>query len=594
MNTPRPSDTPIASLVALQAASQHLAQAQIGEKDILDRLHSEVHKLLPQGRVHILLFRKDQTELFAWNRDGEAFPSNYYQTPAAQSIVGWMRTSRESLLVRDFLRDWDKLPAKPSHAHISPPPRSAIFAPLVVADEALGTVSVQSDEPDIFTPDHLWQLRILANQTAAALHAGRLLRAERWRANQLWTLAEITRSVVSILDFDELLTHVVDLIEEAFDYYHVQIFVTEPGTGRAKFRASSGLETHKQWRRVGSSTRLGEGIIGWVLEHGETFLAPDVLAEPLYIPDDPRHLPDIRSEIAVPLKLENEVLGVLDVQSDQLNDFDQEDLFVLNALADTVALAIDNARLYSRVQEDARISTELDVARNIQIGFLPDRAPQPPGYEVAATWEPARQIGGDFYDFIPLDDSKLGLVVADVADKGIPAALYMALSRTTMRLVSTRDSSPSVALQRVNTAILDTTYSDLFVTVYYAILDPATHRVTYASGGHGLALQASEDGVTFLRGKGTVLGVVPNINVEEYTTDLAPGDYLIIYTDGVTDAVDENMEDFGEKRLVATIQQHWGLSAKAMLTQIHQDVRGWEKGAPPFDDFTLVVVRRKG
>ena len=586
-------DPALAPLVALQAASQHLAQARIGEKDILERLHSEMRKLLPPGRVHILLFRENQTKFFAWNEEGEAFPPSYYQAPAAQSIVGWMRDSRESLLVRDFQRDWDKLPAKPSHAHISPP-RSAIFAPLVVADEALGAVSVQSDEPDLFAPDHLWQLRILANQTAAALHAGRLLRAERWRANQLSTLAEVTRSVVSILDLDELLTHVVDLIQEAFGYHHVQIFVIEKGARRAMFRASSGLETNELWRRVGRSTRLGEGIIGWVLEHGETYLAPDVSRDPLYIPDDPRHLTDIRSEIALPLKLEDSVLGVLDVQSNELNAFDSENQFILNALADTVASAVANARLYKQVQEDARTATELEVARNIQIGFLPDHAPQPPGYEVAATWEPARQIGGDFYDFIPLADGRLGIVVADVADKGIPAALYMALSRTTMRLVSTRDPAPSIALQRVNTAILDTTYSDLFVTIYYAILDPASHQVTYASGGHGLALQASEAGITFLRGKGTVLGVLPTIAVEEHTTELAPGDYLIIYTDGVTDAVNEAMEDFGEKRLVATIRRHWGLAAQAMLERIHQGVRAWSGSAPPFDDFTLVVVRRMG
>lgn len=593
MTTQNSQDPTLEPLVALQAASRQLAQAQIGEKDVLERLHSEMRKLLPPGRVHILLFRDNQTELFAWNEEGEAFPPSYYQAPAAQSIVGWMRDSREALLVRDFQRDWDKLPAKPNHAHIAPP-RSAIFAPLVVADEALGAVSVQSDEPDLFTPDHLWQLRILANQTAAALHAGRLLRVERWRANQLSTLAEVTRSVVSILDLDELLTHVVDVIQEAFGYYHIQVFVLEKGADRAMFRASSGLETNELWRRVGRSTRLGEGIIGWVLEHGEPYLAPDVAVDPLYIPDDPRHLPDIRSEIALPLKLEERVLGVLDVQSNKLDDFDSENRFILNALADTVASAVANARLYKQVQEDARTNTELEVARNIQIGFLPDHAPQPPGYEIAAIWEPARQIGGDFYDFIPLADGRLGIVVADVADKGIPAALYMALSRTTMRLVSTRDPSPSVALQRVNTAILDTTYSDLFVTIYYAILDPASHRITYASGGHGLALQASEEGVAFLRGKGTVLGVLPTIDVEERTTVLAPGDYFILYTDGVTDAVNEDMDDFGEKRLVATIERHRGLSARAMLERIRQDVRAWSGAAPPFDDFTLVVVRRRG
>ncbi len=925
-----------ASLVALQAASQHLAQAQIGEKDILQRLHSEMQKLLPVGRVHILLFKQDQIELFAWDEDGEALPPSYYQTPVAQSIVGWMRDSRESLLVRDFLNDWDTLPAKPSFEH-SNPPRSAIFAPLVVANRALGMISVQSDEPDTFSPDHLWQLRILANQTAATLRAGRLLRTERRRANQLTTLAKVTRSVVSILDLDELLTHVVDLIENAFGYDHVQVFVTEPGTGRARFRASSSLVTNQLWRRVGKSSRIGEGIIGWVLEHGETLVAPDVSIDPLYIPDDPRHLPNIRSEIALPLKLEDQVLGVLDIQSNELNSFDREDLFVLDALSDAVALAVANARLYGRVQEDAwitsallevaeatnrltqlddvvktitritplltgvdasaiwlkerdsetfrpvaqwgihpetigmffkhdlvpedspalvmieelerplvmrppemdfllspiigqalladaivllplfakgvligalsvsidesdaplsetrlpllkgiadqaasaienaklidaqqeeawistallqvaqamgrarglpetldvaarltaalsgldrctillrqpesgdfrvsisysltrelspiqydelispnqipflaeldatrepvtlldagesdlipdsvvqsyhlgslvglslvaddqmvgalvvdeiearrvknprlldmlggianqaavaierarlqiaeieqqRVATELGVARNIQIGFLPDHAPQPPGYEIAAIWEPARQIGGDFYDFIPLENGRLGIVVADVADKGIPAALYMALSRTTMRLVSTRNPSPSAALQRVNTAIVDTTYSDLFVTVYYAILDPITHHVTYASGGHGLALKANEDGVAFLRGRGTVLGVFSTISVEEFDTDLAPGDYLVIYTDGVTDAVNTDMQDFGEGRLAALLEQHRGLSAQAMLELIREEVRLWQGEAPSFDDFTLVVVKRK-
>ncbi len=187
----------------------------------------------------------------------------------------------------------------------------------------------------------------------------------------------------------------------------------------------------------------------------------------------------------------------------------------------------------------------------------------------------------------------MGIVVADVADKGIPAALYMALSRTTMRLVSTRNPAPSEALQRVNTAILDTTYSDLFVTVYYAILDPATHHVTYASGGHGLALQASEEGIAFLRGRGTVLGVFPTIVVEEHATDLAPGDYLVIYTDGVTDAVNTDMEDFGEGRLAALLEQHRGLTAQAMLDLILKEVRQWQGEAPSFDDFTLVVVRRK-
>lgn len=935
--SPAVTEAPTASLVALQAASQNLARAQIDEQEILQHLQQEARSVLPPGRIHIVLFEPDRTELYAWDRRGNALPPSYFESPAGKGIVGWLRQTKESLLVRDFIRDWDSLPAKPSYDNPDPP-RSALFVPLVVADEALGAISVQSDQPDIFTPDHLWQLRILANQTAAALRAGRLLQSERWRANQLQTLAEVTRSVVSILDLDELLTRVVDIIEEAFDYYHVQVFVSERGSDVAQFRASSGRTTHDLWRKIGRTVGIGEGMIGWVLQHGETVIAPDVSIDPLYIPDDPRLLPDTRSEIALPLKIEDTILGVLDVQSDQLDAFNREDVFILNALADAVALAVANARLYSRVQEDAwittallevaeatnrlteledvvetisritplltgvvstaiwlkeanadafrpagqwgihdetvrlfykhplladenpairvveetqrplvlrspeldellnpiiaqtlladaivllpllakgkltgimavsvdednaalsetrtfllkgiadqaasaienaqliaaqqeeawistallqvaqamgragdlpdtltivarltatlsgldrctillrqqgddddyhvsfsyslskelpavqlnavvdsgdlplldelvkrrepvilldarendlipdylietlkigavialplvannevvgalivdeiearrahnprildilngianqaaiaierarlqraeieqqRIATELGVARNIQQGFFPESLPDLAGYEVAAIWEPARQIGGDFYDFIPIDNDRMGIVIADVADKGIPAALYMALSRTTMRLVATRDPSPSVALQRVNTAILDTTYSDLFVSVYYAVLDLASHQITYASGGHGLALKASERGITFLRGRGTVLGIFPTIHIEEHTAELAPGDYFILYTDGVCDAVNEDMEDFGEGRLSATILKNLGLPAQEILKQIHAEVRAWEGIDTSFDDFTLVVVRRQ-
>ncbi len=352
-------EQPLAPLVGLQTASQILARVQMDEEEILTHLQEQVRSLLPPSRVHVLLFFGDESRLYAWNRHGEAFPPSYFDTPAGQGIAGWMRETKESLLVGDFQRDWEHLPARPTY-HNPDPPRSAIFVPLVVGDEALGTLSVRSNDPDVYSPDHLWQLKILGNQAAAAIQAGRLLRSEQWRASQLQTLAAITRSVVSILNLDELLSHTVDVIQEALNYYHVQIFVIEPDADRAVFRASSGRETHERWLKMGRTIRIGnEGMIGWVAEHGEPLVAPDVSVDPLYIPDDPRLLPDTRSEIVIPLKLESDILGVLDVQSDQPNAFGPDDLFILTALADTVALAIANARLYARVQEDAWITVAL-------------------------------------------------------------------------------------------------------------------------------------------------------------------------------------------------------------------------------------------
>ncbi len=586
-------ESPPETLAILLTASQALARTDLDEPAILDILQAQARRLLPPARIHILLFHQQQAQLFAWDETGNALPPAWYDSPAAHSIMGWLQETRQALLVKDFEQEWDKLPARPSYE--SPrPPRSAIFAPLLVANQALGAISVQSRQPNAFNEDQLTLLRILANQAAAVLGAGRLLTKERRRSNQLQTLARVTRSVVSILDLDKLFSHVVDIIADAFGYYHVQVFELDPVSRRLVFKASSDRTTHELWRRKGRYELLGEGIIGWVASHGHLQNVPDVSQDPRYIPDDPRLLPDTRSEIAVALKLEDEVLGVLDVQSDQVNGFNQEDEFILVALADAVALAINNARLYASAIEQQRLSTELQVAREIQIGFLPDQLPVLSGYEFAARWEPAREIGGDFYDFIPLHNDRLGLVIADVADKGIPAALYMALSRTTMRLVAARDPSPAVALQRVNTAILDTTYSDLFVTMFYAVLDRRSHLVRYASGGHGLALLVREEEIIPLRSKGMALGILPDIRIEERWQGLAPGDVFILYTDGVTDAVNERMEEYGKERFYARIRALWGQSADEMAAGIHEDVRAWKGEAPRYDDFTLVIARRKG
>ncbi len=753
----------VKTLLALQRASQALARTDLDEPTVLHILQQQARQFLPPARIHILLFREDQSQLFAWDEHGEALPPTWYDSPAAHSIMGWLKETCEALLVRDFLSEWESLPAHPSYD--SPqPPRSAIFVPLLIANQALGAFSAQSHQPHAFSEEHLLLLRILANQAAAILGAGRLLSSARQRANQLQTLAQVTRSVVSILDLDRLFAHVVDIIAEAFGYYHVQIFVLDPNTKRLVFKASSDRTTHALWRRKGRSELLGEGIIGWVAIHGRLRNVPDVSKDALYIPDDPRLLPNTRSEIAVALKLEEEVLGVLDVQSDRVNAFSKEDEFILVALADAVALSIANARLYQAQRQEAmvnrillevaralvsaheleallqevsrltvelgdvqraivmlwqekeeafyvaasyarspefplppkslllsphdhpllqrlctqkqvvfassastkdglspdasrlfsfhavagapmmahdrligalfvddadverlqrprlpdilagianqtavaverarlreaeieqqRLLAELQVAREIQVGFLPENLPKLPGYEFAARWEPAREIGGDFYDFISFENDRLGMVVADVADKGVPAALYMALSRTTMRLVAAANPAPAQVLQRVNQAILDTTYSDLFVTMFYLVIDAKTHLLSYASGGHGLALLARGGVLMPLRSKGMPLGILPRIRIEQKWLRLEPGDYVILYTDGVTDAVNEALEAYGRDRFYARIRELWGLSAADMAAGIHEDVRRWKGQAPRYDDFTLVIARR--
>jgi sigma-B regulation protein RsbU (phosphoserine phosphatase) len=293
------------------------------------------------------------------------------------------------------------------------------------------------------------------------------------------------------------------------------------------------------------------------------------------------------------MTVDDRLLGALFVDDDAPDGLQRPRLpDIMVGIANQTAVAVERARLRQADLAQQRLAAELQVARTIQEGFLPDHLPQVPGYAFAARWEPAREIGGDFYDFISFPNGRLGLAVADVADKGVPAALYMALSRTTLRLVAATHPRPAQVLQRVNQAILDATYADLFVTLFYLVLDPRAHTAAYAAGGHGLALLLRQDELMPLRAKGMPLGILPDIAFEERRIHLAPGDYLILYTDGVTDAVNPRMESYGRERFFRKLQALRGLAPDAMVAAIHEDVRAWKGDAPRYDDFTLVIAQR--
>ena len=217
----------------------------------------------------------------------------------------------------------------------------------------------------MFDDSHVRLLSILANQSSSAFNNARLYQRGQRRLNDLLAVAEVGRKLTSILDLDELLTQVVELIQSRFGYYHVQIFLVEPGSDWAIFKASVssaglGPKLDEKWHGEGRSVRVGrEGIIGWVAQHGEPLLANDVSAEPRYIPDDPLLLPDTHAELAVPLLLEGVAVGVLDVQSAQRDAFDDEDVFILRTLADQVAVAVSSARAYEAQRQEAWVTTVL-------------------------------------------------------------------------------------------------------------------------------------------------------------------------------------------------------------------------------------------
>jgi serine phosphatase RsbU (regulator of sigma subunit) len=268
-----------------------------------------------------------------------------------------------------------------------------------------------------------------------------------------------------------------------------------------------------------------------------------------------------------------------------------DSLPAIQTLASQIGSALHGARLY-------RMEQELALAGQIQASFLPDELPEIPGWQVAAALAPARQTAGDFYDVISLPNGRFGILVADVADKGMGAALYMALARTLLRTYALEyHTRPDFAMKVTNRRLLMDTDVTMFVTVFYGVLDPRTGQLPYCNAGHNppYVLRAGgEKRVQTLSKTGMVLGAMPGVSWEKRTVKLNPGDTLVLYTDGVIDAQNGDGDFFGQGRLQEVVQAHAGRPAREVRDGVLRAVQAFTGGTPQFDDITLLVAVRDG
>jgi sigma-B regulation protein RsbU (phosphoserine phosphatase) len=236
---------------------------------------------------------------------------------------------------------------------------------------------------------------------------------------------------------------------------------------------------------------------------------------------------------------------------------------------------------------------EIETAHNIQKSFLPDADPHIEGFDIAGYTLPALEVGGDFYDFIPISPDRWGFVIADVSGKGFPAALFMALSRTCVRAYAVGKTTASGAIRMANSLISLDDKSDMFVTLFYAILDTDSKQLHYVNAGHNppLVLGRPGDSLVLLAARGIALGVMPDISLEEKEIPLREGETVLMYTDGVTEAVNMKNEQFGQQRLIKLVEDNRSLSAHELIRRIEQEVIAFSEGQPQFDDLTLMVLK---
>jgi sigma-B regulation protein RsbU (phosphoserine phosphatase) len=334
-------------------------------------------------------------------------------------------------------------------------------------------------------------------------------------------------------------------------------------------------------------------------------------ARPPGVPDDPTDVTAraLRAGLRVPLIAQDQLVGLMIVHTSEKSRFAPGEVALLQTFANQAALAIQRTELTEALQDKIvqleaaqaelvqkeRLERELELARQVQQSVLPRTFPLVPGYSFAARNEPARQVGGDFYDVILLGAHRFGLVVGDVSDKGMPAALYMALTRSLLLAEARRTSSPCAVLANVHRLLQELGRPGLFVTVFYGVVDVPARKLTYARAGHDRPLLLREGRVESLRGEGTFLGFpdLDELHLTEEKTALQPDDRLVLYTDGLTDVLAPDGRTFGLKRLKSLLQTHARLPASDLCQTTFTDLAAFRGDARQYDDMTMLVVEVK-
>ena len=401
--------------------------------------------------------------------------------------------------------------------------------------------------------------------------------------DKLRMLLDITKTISRSLDLQEVLNLVMDTLDSLIPYDAAGIYLVKCSRPLAEWEG--GLDEtcvfHTEAVRGYDIAdmqelrlKMGEGLIGHVAVSGKPFISPDVRNEPRYVNARAR----TKSEMVAPIISNEEVIGVFDLESDELNAYQNDDLEVLMLLASQVAIIIEKVMLHEQLIEKQRLQTQLEVARQVQLELLPARDPQLPGFDISAYNFPTEEVSGDYYDWVKIYEDQIGIVIADVSGKGVPAALLMAFLRASLR-AATHIGWESIERNQ-------------FVTAFYGILDATNRTLAYSNAGHNPPVLLDVNGDAHFEERGGVpLGMFRDSRYYEYYATIDPGQMLVLYTDGVTEATNPAGEEYGRDRLVDAARRARDLPAREMIDFIHRDLMQWTDGLGATDDVTFFIVK---
>ena len=468
-------------------------------------------------------------------------------------------------------------------------PRSMIQGvltlPLKRAGEPLGVAVLSKLDSTRPPEEDLSFLRELSIQLAIAVGNSRIYAEATREKVQNHLLLELGTKISVSLDTNQLLEQILDLVFQVVRYDAAGIYLVDKKTQWINQQAIRGYDPN---REDAVRLKVGRGLIGWVAKTGRPVIVPDVLRDERYVSARTQ----TRSEMVAPLRVGSEVIGAFNVESDEPDAYEPEDLELLMTFASQAAVAIERTRLHAEVLETRSLEEELSIGQRIQRTFLPERDPKVPNFDIAGANYSSGLVGGDYYDYVRITEGQLGIVVADVSGKGIPAALIMAAFRASLIAEVRNNYAIRTIFAKVNKLLWESVEVDRFVTAIYGVLDINARRFTYVNAGHnpGLLYRGATDTLDTLDSTGPLLGTLETATFKEKQVEIRRGDILALYTDGITESMNEAKELFGEDRLRDVIRSRKEGSAAEIVRGIRETV-GAFSGGESDDDLTVVVIK---
>jgi sigma-B regulation protein RsbU (phosphoserine phosphatase) len=425
-------------------------------------------------------------------------------------------------------------------------------------------------------------LELIGSRFSMAIDVARLHRATLRQNRTLRTLSEIAREFSHILRLDELLQKVSALVRLLIPYDAFSILLVEGQVLKHYFGVRFDERTY--W----DSMPLGKGIVGTAAAKARPVLVRDTSRDERYV----AAIGGIRSEIAVPLMIKDQVIGVIDLESEKVGAFTHDDVRTLSLLAPQVATAIENARLYEQVaHSQERLQRDLTAARQLQRQLLPATSPHVKGLDLRAHNEPAEEVTGDLYDFLPYAGGQLGILLGDVSGKGAAAALYAAMAIGMLRNLAQPGQPPTMLLEEANKLLFERKVGSRYLTAMYAKWFPRERRLIIANAGQPRPILLRGDTIEDLAVVGIPLGLLEGSSYEQLDVRLQPDDLLVLVSDGITETTNEARHQYGEERLKTVIRENHKASASELLRILFDDVQKFAAGGVQDDDRTIIVAK---